>query len=178
MKGIVFNVLEEVVSAVHGEDAWDDMLAEAGVDGAYTAVGSYPDAEFRALAAAAATRLGGEEAEVIRATGRAALPIFARRYPDLVQVHGSARSLALALNDIIHPEVRKLYPGADVPWFDCDASRPDVLILGYRSQRRLCEFAEGLLLGAGDWFGEQITVDQPRCMHRGDDHCELRIAGA
>ena len=29
----------------------------------------------------------------------------------------------------IHPEVRKLYPGASVPEFDFDTSSPDVLLI-------------------------------------------------
>jgi len=33
MKGIVFNLLEEIVVEHHDEDTWDDLLDEAGVDG-------------------------------------------------------------------------------------------------------------------------------------------------
>ncbi|MBN3851729.1 heme NO-binding protein, partial [Paraburkholderia sp. Ac-20342] len=36
MKGIVFNLLEELVRREHGEDAWDDLLDAAHVQGAYT----------------------------------------------------------------------------------------------------------------------------------------------
>lgn len=45
MKGVVFNVLEQVVSAEHGEDTWDRLLDEADLDGAYTSLGSYEDAD-------------------------------------------------------------------------------------------------------------------------------------
>ena len=50
--------------------------------------------------------------------------------------------------------------------------------MGYRSPRKLCSFAEGLLLGAADHYGEQLTIEQPRCMKRGDDQCVLEIAFA
>jgi predicted hydrocarbon binding protein len=73
------------------------------------------------------------------------------------------------------PEVRKLYPGADVPEFDFEL-RDEVLMMGYRSSRRLCSFAEGLLLGAADHYGEQLTFAQPSCMKRGDDECVLELA--
>ena len=82
----------------------------------------------------------------------------------------------MTLNAIIHPEVRKLYPGADVPEFSFDASTEDLLVMGYRSRRRLCGFAEGLLEGAGDHYGESVRIAQPRCMLRGDDSCVLEIA--
>ena len=43
----------------------------------------------------------------------------------------------------------------------------------YRSERRMCAFAEGLIEGAAEHFGERATIAQPQCMHRGDDHCVL-----
>ena len=49
MKGIVFNLLQEVVTQHHGEDVWDDLVDAAGVDGVYTSVGSYSDDEMTAL---------------------------------------------------------------------------------------------------------------------------------
>ena len=35
MKGIVFNLLQEVVTQHYGEDVWDDLIDAAGVDGVY-----------------------------------------------------------------------------------------------------------------------------------------------
>jgi len=45
MKGIVFNLLEQVVVNTHGEAAWDGLLDKTGLTGAYTSLGSYPDAQ-------------------------------------------------------------------------------------------------------------------------------------
>ncbi|MBI4241193.1 MAG: heme NO-binding domain-containing protein, partial [Candidatus Rokubacteria bacterium] len=81
----------------------------------------------------------------------------------------------LTLNDIIHPEVRKLYPGAGVPVFDFDASAPDTLAMGYTSARRFCAFAEGLIEGAAAHYGEEVAIEQPTCMNRGDKTCTLMI---
>ena len=33
MKGVVFNLLQEVVTAAHGPDVWDDLLDRSGVSG-------------------------------------------------------------------------------------------------------------------------------------------------
>ena len=107
--------------------------------------------------------------------GRNAVPLFAGRYPQLFTPHDTTRSFVLTLNDIIHPEVRKLYPGADVPEFDFDV-RGELLVMGYHSPRKLCSFAEGLLRGAADHYGERLTIEQPLCMKRGDEHCVLEIA--
>jgi len=176
MKGIVFNLLEQIVARDHGEETWDALLDASGLDGAYTSLGSYPDEDLAKLVSAASTTLGVSADDVVSWLGRNALPLFAVRYPQLFEPHDSTRSFVLTLNDIIHPEVRKLYPGADVPEFDFEFRDDGGLVMGYRSPRKMCSFAEGLLNGAADHYGERLTIDQPSCMKRGDDQCVLEIS--
>lgn len=175
MKGVVFNLLEESVRRDYGEDTWDDLLDAAGLDGAYTSLGSYPDADLARLVSAASTALGIPEAEVVRWFGQKALPLMAESYPGFFTPHTSTRSFVLTLNNIIHPEVRKVYPGADVPEFDFDTSSKEVLVMGYRSPRRLCAFARGLIEGAAAHFGEEALIEEPECMHRGSERCVFHI---
>jgi heme-NO-binding protein len=174
MKGVVFNLLEQLVARDYGEETWDRLLDASELTGAYTSLGSYPDEDLMRLVHAAANEVDLSPDDVIRWFARNALPLFAGRYPQLFEPHDSTRSFVLTLNEIIHPEVRKLYPGAEVPVFDFD-SRDEILVMGYRSPRKLCAFAEGLLHGAADHYGERLTIEQPRCMNRGDDRCVLEI---
>src|SRR5262249_15010121 len=114
--------------------------------------------------------------EIIRWFGRKSLPLLAQRYPQFFVGHKSARTFLLTLNDVIHTEVRKIYPGAEVPEFDYDSSSPDVLVMGYRSRRKLCALAQGFIEAAASHFEEDLIFQQPMCMHRGDDKCVFRIA--
>ena len=82
----------------------------------------------------------------------------------------------MTINSIIHPEVRKLYPGADTPDFDFDTSSDEVLIMNYRSKRKLCALAEGFVEGAATHFGETVTIQHPLCLHRGDACCRLELS--
>jgi len=175
MKGVVFNLLERLVARDFGEDTWDALLDASGLDGAYTSLGSYPDEDFVRLVHAAADPLAMPADDVVVWLGRNALPVFAEHYPQLFEPHHSTQSFVLTLNDIIHPEVRKLYPGADVPEFDFRLHEQG-LAMGYRSPRKMCSFAEGLLLGAAEHYGERLTIEQPLCMKRGDDRCVLELA--
>ena len=177
MKGVVFNLLEQLVARDFGEDTWDGLLDASSLDGVYTSLGTYPDQDFGKLVSAASYALAMPADDVVLWFGRNALPLFAEHYPQLFTPHDSTRSFVLTLNDIIHPEVRKLYPGADVPEFDFEV-RDGGVVMGYRSPRKLCSFAEGLLLGAADHYGERLTVEQPVCMKRGDAQCVLEIAFA
>ena len=178
MKGVIFNLLEDVVRRERGEDAWDALLERTGLEGAFTSLGSYSDEQLTQLLAAASAEFGTSQEAVLRWFGRKAMPLLAERYPAFFRTQPTTREFLLTLNHIIHPEVRKLYPGADVPHFDFDSSTPDMLRIGYRSRRQLCALAHGFIEGAADMYHEQVTVHQARCMHRGDDKCVLEVAFA
>lgn len=175
MKGIVFNLLEDVVTKQHGAAVWDDLLDAADASGAYTSLGSYDDAELVRLVVAASKALGLTPDEVLKDFGIKAMPLLVERYPMLFTPHRETRAFLLTLNAIIHAEVRKLYPGANPPDFDIDASDAERLRMVYRSERKLCALAEGFIEGAALHFGEQVDGRQLRCMHRGDDCCEFSL---
>ena len=157
----------------YGEDLWDSLLSDAGLDGAYTSLGSYPDTQLVGLVKAASAALDLPGDVVIRQFGESALPLLAERYPGFFRGHATARSFLLTLNDVIHPEVHKLDPGADVPDFAFEQVTDETLVIRYRSPRQLCALAEGFILGAATHYGERAVVDQAVCMHRGADHCLL-----
>ncbi|WP_044873058.1 heme NO-binding domain-containing protein [Pseudomonas sp. LFM046] len=175
MKGIVFNLLEEVVIRHQGEDAWDALLEGAGLDGAYTSLGSYPDEHMYRLVGAASEALGMPPFDVLRWFGREAMPSLALRYPAYFSTHDSTRSFVLSVNSIIHPEVRKIYPGADVPTFGFRDEPDGSLHMTYRSPRRLCALAQGFIEGAAIHFNETLDFEHLDCMHRGDPECRCRI---
>ncbi len=177
MKGLIFNLLESAVVQAHGEDTWDQLLDRAGLEGAWTSVGSYPHQDLLAVVGAAAALWDWSRDDVIRWFGRAAIPPLAAAYPAFFTSHASTFPFLRTLNDVHHLEVLKVYPDADLPVFAFDPRREDgTLIMRYSSARALCTFGEGLIHGAGDYFGEALTVAQPQCVHRGDETCVLQIS--
>ena len=175
MKGIVFNLLEEAVARDYGENTWDDLLEAAGLDGAYTSLGSYPDSQLTDLVEAASAATGSDPQAIVRWFGREAMPALAAAYPGFFTPHRDIGAFLDTLNGIIHPEVRKLYPGADVPTFGFAIADDGTITMKYGSPRRLCAFAEGLIEGAATEFGQVVTIDQPLCMLRGDELCTIEV---
>ena len=175
MKGVVFNLLEDVVSEEAGEAAWERAIAEAEVDGVYTSLGTYSHEELVRLATSLASQLGWSVDETVTWFGRKALPKLAASYPQLFAPYPSTLPFLKTLNDIIHPEVRKLYPGADVPVFDYRLVEPDRMLMGYTSVRGLCTFGQGLIEGAAEHYSEQLEVAQPSCQKRGDSECVFEV---
>lgn len=180
MKGIIFNLAEEVVRNAHGEDAWDEALDRAGLEGSWTSLGDYPDEQINRVVAAAADLLGVDEQLVLRDIGEGAIPLLADRYPHFFAPHADAVSFVLTLNGLIHPEVKKLYPGATPPDFGVEEADAATLVLSYTSARKLCALAEGFLLGAATHYGQSVTLSQTDCKLKGDDRCLIhcRFANA
>jgi len=178
MKGIIFQLLEDVVVDAYGEPTWDELLDAAGLDGVYTSLGSYDDAEITALVSAAAAKLSLPEGEVLRWFGQRAIPGMAKRWPEFFTAHQTTVPFLLSLNDVIHPEVRKLYAGAYCPHFAFTLPPDGSLMIGYRSPRKLCDLAHGFIFGAGDHYGEALAVQHRECMHDGADSCLIAVTPA
>ena len=178
MKGIIFNLLEDAVTSQYGADTWDELLTATQLEGVYTSLGSYPDAEIQALVRAAADRLHLSPFEVLRWFGRKAMPMLLERYPAFFATQTSTRPFLRSVNSLIHPEVLKIYPHADTPTFEFHDAPDGGLLLGYRSERRMCALIQGFAEGAAEYYGETATFDHRLCMHRGDDRCLCHITFA
>lgn len=174
MKGVLFNVVEDVVTEALSADAWDDVVDESGVSGAYTSLGTYPDEELLALVGATAGATKLTETETLQLSGRMGFKHLVRRAPHLLDGIADWRGVLNSLDDIIHPEVRKIYPGADVPGFDT-RDDGDALVVTYTSKRGLCALADGLVLGTGDWFETPLEVEHLTCVHTGGEQCTMRV---
>ncbi|MDQ3611323.1 MAG: heme NO-binding domain-containing protein [Actinomycetota bacterium] len=174
MKGIIFNLAEEVVRREHGEDTWDAILLRAGLDGSWTSLGSYPDEHLERVVTGAAALLGTDERTVLCTVAEGAIPLLAVRYPHFFTPHTDTRAFVLTLNDMIHPEVRKVYPGATPPVFGFESAPEGEMLLSYTSARRLCALAEGFVYGAAKHYGQPVVISQPACMLDGASRCLLR----
>ncbi len=175
MKGVLFNVVEEVVTAAWSPEMWDEALDHAGASGSYTSLGNYPAGELVGIIGAVSALSGLSVPEVVVAAGRAGYGRLVVRAPDLVGQFGSWQDLLAHLDDVIHPEVLKVYPDASVPKFRVVERDASSLLLDYESALRLCRLAEGLVLGAGDWYGTALSVTHESCVLDGGAACHLRI---
>ena len=175
MKGILFNVVQDVVTEALSADAWDDVLDAAGVPGSYTSLGTYPDTDLAPIVQAIADLADLSFEETLRLAGVLGFKHLARRNPALIDGIGGWRKLISSLDDIIHPEVRKIYPDAEVPGF-ATVDDGDALRVTYTSQRGLCALAHGLMEGAGAWFQGELRVEHTSCVHRGDDVCVMLVS--
>jgi hypothetical protein len=175
MKGIIFNLLEDAVVEAYGEASWDGALEAAELDGVYTSLGNYDDTDMAKLVSVVGTALSVPDDDVLRWFGQRAIPGMVKRWPGFFAPHQQTVPFLKTLNSVIHPEVRKLYAGAYCPHFDFTSSADGTLMIGYRSPRRLCGLAHGFILGAGDHYGEALTVRHLDCVKEGSDRCLIAV---
>jgi predicted hydrocarbon binding protein len=181
MMGLIFNLLEDFTNRQLGPIAWDRIVERArselsAEDAAYTSLGNYADADLFTLIDCAVEVSGISARSLVHAFGRYLVPALARRYPALYEQHRTAKSFLLAVDETIHVEVKKLYPETVLPTFRYEEPSPTRLVMIYRSPRRLCALAEGMITGAAEHFREKATVRQTECMLNGADACRLEIA--
>lgn len=176
MKGVVFNVFESFVDETFGEDAFDALVAQCPLHTRepFVGPGTYPDADLIALVTKACTVHGLEPEAALRVFGAYLFGALAARYPGFLEGK-EAKTFLLSVHDVIHVEVRKLYPEAVTPSFTYEDTGPDTLTMRYTSERKLCHLMEGLLAGTAEHFGTSIDARQATCMHEGADVCTFHL---
>ena len=177
MKGTVFNVLQEFVETNHGFEVWDDAISKNDLasNGIYTSTKHYDDSELFALVGYLSNRLSVPVNDLVKAFGTFLFPVLMPQAPIEAQNAPSLRAFLMMVDTLIHVEVKKLYFEANLPEFDYDDKEDNKLIMIYRSPRKLCYLSEGLIFGAAKHFDESITINQPKCLHAGDECCEIEV---
>ncbi len=145
MKGIVFREFLEMVEESFGMNVADRIIQESELPsgGAYTSVATYDHREILTLVGKLHEQTQVPVPDLVRAFGRHLFHRFVALYPGFFVGVPSAFAFLQRIDGIIHVEVRKLYPDAELPAFDCEPLGSDRLAMIYRSQRPFVELAEG-----------------------------------
>ena len=161
MKGMVFTEFLEMVETTFSVDMVEDILDDAkpASGGAYTAVGTYDHEELVAMVVALSQRTDIAVPDLVKAFGKHLFSVFSTNYHQFFEHVPDAFAFLEGIEDVIHAQVLKLYPDADLPKFDC-LREGNVLYMTYHSLRHFADLAEGLILGCGAYFGETLTLER------------------
>ena len=176
MKGIIFRLLESFVVEGHDMMVWDNALENCDLasKGIYIGTEKYPDEELFQLISYLSKQLQTSQDDILRQLGQYVFPSLYQTAFDVIKHAKRLREFLLMVDDVIHVEVRKLHPDAHLPKFDYMEHKTK-LVMQYRSPRQLCHFSEGLILAAAEHFNEHVEINQPICMHKGGEFCEIHI---
>jgi len=160
MKGMVFTELLDMVEDKFGIDMVDQIIEDADLPvskGAFTAVGTYPHEEIVSLVMQLSKHSNIAPDELLKIYGEHLFTRFYQGYPQFFENAGDAYTFLQNIDQYIHVEVRKLYPDAELPSFDCELNG-DQLKMIYKSARHMEDFAEGLIRGCLKHYGEEANI--------------------
>lgn len=178
MKGIVFTEFLEMVAKTHGDDLVDDLIDEAKLPhgGAYTSVGTYPHAEMVALVSALSRRTGLSLDQLLEVFGQHLFGRFYVHFPHFMDSTPNALQFLMGVESIVHTEVRKLYPDAQLPSFVTHRISDREIELKYHSVHNFSSLALGLIKGCALHYREQLEVVISRSAQANHGtHVDLRV---
>lgn len=176
MHGVILTELEKFVTQHHGADAWREVQRRAELPARiYVTSATYPDSDVVALVGAASALTGKPASEVMEAFGEAIVPGLLQVYGRMVKKGWRTLDVLEHTEAAIHTVVRRQPPGAEPPQLSCVRSNPGEVIVTYRSSRRMCAVAKGIIRGIAAHFGERILVQEPQCMLKGAGECRISV---
>lgn len=160
MKGMVFTELVEFVEEKFGFEVADSMI-EASLlptKGAYTQAANYSFEELLAIIIKLSEITGIEVNTLIETYARHLFGRIVTLYPPMMQNFDSALSFIAQVDTFIHPQVKKLYPDAELPRFEQISLNDSELVIDYISSKPLIPMAVGLMYGSADYFHQDIAI--------------------
>ncbi|MEO0793795.1 MAG: heme NO-binding domain-containing protein [Verrucomicrobiota bacterium] len=157
---MVFTELLDMVEDKFGIDMVDNIIDDADLpvsNGSYTAVGTYPHEEIVSLVMQLSKHSGISPDGLLKVFGEHLFARFHKGYPHFFESATDAFSFLQNIDQYIHVEVRKLYPDAELPKFDCELNE-NQLKMTYSSSRHMEDFAEGLIQGCLNHFEEEADI--------------------
>lgn len=161
MKGIVFTEFLTMVEESFSLDMVDTIIEKSDLPsgGSYTSVGTYSHTEIADLVTNLSKESGISIPVLLKTFGTYLFHSLTKAYPDFVKRTTDPLDFLEQVETHIHVEVKKLYPDAELPSFEC--SRPNSeneLEMIYTSNRHMEDVCEGLIIGSLEHFGQQCSI--------------------
>lgn len=174
MHGIIHLELQKFIAGRFGEQAYRQVTRRAELEQEiFTPLQSYPDEWMFRLVGVAVELTHTPAPQILEAFGEHLVPCYLALYGHLLKKSWRTLDVIEHTEETIHRVVRMRQPGAQPPMLTAQRTAPDEVVLNYDSPRRLCAVARGIGRGVANHFRETITIDEQRCMHRGDPGCVM-----
>ena len=176
MKGVVFREFLDHAEAVFGVALVDQVLETADLPsgGAYTSVGYYDHEEMLALVGRTSELTGKSVRDLLVGFG-------STLFRSLIESHAQKGvshpfDLLERIHGVIHRDVRKLYPDAEVPEIIVvERVGEGRIVVEYRSARPMADLCEGMIKATFAYYGKDGDYDIIRLDNDGAPLREARF---
>lgn len=162
MKGTIVRCLKSLVEAKGGEETWDRVVTESGVElpKIINLSMDIPDGDTVRLLEATCKVLGLTLSQAADAFGKYWMTEYAPAiYKSHFDRYRDARSFILGVDDI-HRLTTATVPNAHPPRFEYHEVDDRTLDIVYTSSRGMIDMLMGLARGVGAYFNEGLTVSK------------------
>jgi predicted hydrocarbon binding protein len=178
MQGSIYTAFSDMIVEQMGMDQWNELINQTSPpsQGIYTSGEQYLDSELINMVQELSLKTGITTEQLIEKFGKYLFKKLYDTSPVDISKLDNLKSFLLAIDELIHVEVKRLHPKAYLPTFEYETVDEDTLIMYYSSKRKLCHASIGLIFGAAEQFNEVIAIEHPECMHHGAERCKLVIS--
>jgi predicted hydrocarbon binding protein len=171
--GLIFVSFRDYLAAEHGAATEQEVMAG---EPRYLLSEAYADERFTNVIERTCRLTGFPPDALLRDFGAfTAEKTFARLYPALFDLSGTARSFLLTVETRIHEVVRVAIPSALPPELVVSEIGENAISIAYTSRRKLCALLRGLVEGTARHYGDTVQIEERACMHRGDKTCTFQL---
>ena len=162
MKGIVFTHFLDMVEREFGDEIVELVIDQSNTstNGVYTSAGTYPAQDMINLVTSLSQITELPPPALYRHYGTYLFDQLYGSYaffpPEILK---NSFSFLASINDLIHVEVHKLYPDAELPSFTTRHHDAQKMVLEYSSSRRMSDLALGLIEGCLQHFKEEANIE-------------------
>jgi predicted hydrocarbon binding protein len=173
--GLIVHEFQRYVEAGSGPEASDEICDAIGLPRVADISGNYPDSQFVEAVLLAASRSRKPLSDVLHDFGEWLVPPLLSVYGVFVEARWNLFDVLEHTEATMHRAVRLRDPSALPPTLSVERVGPQEVRIAYRSERRLCALAKGIVAGLATHYETPIDLTESTCMHRGDGACTLSV---
>ncbi len=160
MKGLIFTEFLELVETGFGMEVADRVITRGCPfhTGGFTSVGTYDHRDLVSMVGELSTIAEQPPEALVYQFGKQLFGKFLKDYPEAFERVSSTFELLLLVEDVIHVEVRKINPEAELPAFSFPATDEGCLDVVYQSTRPFADLAHGLIAASIEHFRESLEI--------------------
>jgi hypothetical protein len=160
MKGVIFTEFLDLVETGFGMEVADQVITRGCPfhKTGFTSVGSYDHRDLISMVSELSKVTDAPVPDLVKGFGKHMFKNFLQNYPDAFERVSSTFEMLLRVEDVIHVEVKKLNPDAELPSFQFPATEEGTLDVIYKSVRPFADLAHGLIEACIEHFGEELSV--------------------
>ena len=161
MKGIVFTEFLEMVEEQYGLQTVDYIISHSRLksQGIYSAIGTYDFIEMQTLIGQLSEKINIPVDDLIYTYGLYFFKALTYHHPTVFRSYSDPFEFLASIENHIHVQVRKIYPGAELPSFSILSQDHNKMEMVYSSDRAMYMFAKALMEKSFEYYGKKAHIE-------------------